>query len=325
MPQIIYDVCAIGNAIVDVITRASDRFLKEQKMQRGAMTLIDEKQAEFLYGFMKGATQCSGGSAANTAAGLASLGAMPAFIGKVRQDSLGEIFRHDMRSIGVHFDTPALAKGKATASCCIFVTPDGQRTMNTYIGACTEVSQDDVNDALIARSLVTYIEGYLWDQPNAKEAIRKALRVARLKERKVALSLSDVFCVNRHRKDFLELIDSPLDLLFANEEELYTLAETADWDTAIAFIRGRAKVAAITRGARGSVVLTEEDTIVVPARRDIRVIDTTGAGDLYASGFLYGYTRDWDLPECAELATRCASHIIQQMGARPQTPLTSLL
>lgn len=319
----LYDVCGIGSAIVDVLSKTDDQFISDNGLLKGAMMLIDEERAEYLYEFMGDAIECSGGSVANTIGGIASLGGTPAFIGKVKQDVLGEAFRNDMRSIGVHFDTIAATTGKATARCYIFVTPDAQRTMNTYLGACTGLSEADMNDALIARSKVTYVEGYLWDMPHTIAAIKKAFSIAKAHGRKSAFTLSDLFCVERHREDFLALIPT-LDILFANERELLSLMQTENFEEAKEAIRGRCPVIALTRSEHGSVVITPTDTIAVPAETGLNVVDTTGAGDLYASGFLYGYTQDWDLKRCAELATRCASAIIQQVGARPAFPLRSL-
>ncbi len=326
MQTAIYDICGIGNAIVDIIASIGEPFIAEHNLAKSAMTMIDEERAEHLYRFMQGnARECSGGSVANTMAGIASLGGMPAFIGKVKQDAPGESFRYDMRTIGVHFDTPASVQGKATARCYIFVTPDAQRTMNTYIGACAEMSEDDINDALIAHSRLTYVEGYLWDEPNAKNAIRKALRVAKEKGRKVALTLSDVFCVDRHREEFWELITSSVDILFANENELNSLTQMDDFAGARAAIRGKCPIAVLTRSEKGSVIVTKSETIEIQAGQGLKVVDTTGAGDLYAAGFLYGYAKGWDLQDCGELATKCASAIIQHFGARPEVPLTALL
>jgi sugar/nucleoside kinase (ribokinase family) len=320
----IYDVCGIGSAIVDVLTPTSEAFIAEQGLLKGGMMLIDEVRASHLYTFMKDSIQCAGGSVANTIAGIASLGGMPAFVGKVKQDELGEIFRYDMRAIGVHFDTPAASKGKATACCYIFVTPDAQRTMNTYLGACSELNEEDINDALIAHSKVTYVEGYLWDLPHAKDAIRKALKIARLKGRKVAFTLSDVFCVERHRDEFLELLPQ-IDILFANENEAISLMRAGDFAEAREKIRGKCPIIALTRSEKGSCVLSGQETIVVSAEKNLRVVDTTGAGDLYASGFLYGFTQGWDLKACATLGTKCAAFIIQQIGARPATTLNTLI
>lgn len=327
MPNTIYDVCGIGNAIVDILVSVEESFIEMHKLNKSVMTMINEERAEELYTLMKADKfkECSGGSVANTMAGLASLGAMPAYIGKTKQDAPGEAFRYDMRTIGVHFDTPAASSGKSTARCYIFVTPDAHRTMNTYIGACAELTETDINDALIAHSKVTYIEGYLWDTPSAKEAIRKALRVAKMKNRKVAFSLSDLFCVERHREDFWELITTSVDILFANEAELLSLTQKHDWESARAAIRGRCPISVLTRSEKGSQIITKMDTIEIDPGRNLKVIDSTGAGDLYAAGFLYGYTQGWQLARCGDLATRCASEIIQQFGARPHRPLTQLL
>jgi sugar/nucleoside kinase (ribokinase family) len=319
----IYDVCGIGSAIVDVLAKTDDQFITDQGLLKGGMMLIDEERAESLYEFMTDATECSGGSVGNTIGGIASLGGTPAFIGKIKQDVLGEAFRGDMRSIGVHFDTPAALTGAATARCYIFVTPDAQRTMNTYLGACTGLSEADMNDALIARSQVTYVEGYLWDMPHTIAAIKKAYSIARTHKRKCAFTLSDLFCVERHREEFLELLPT-LDILFANEAELLSLMQTTDFEKAKEAIRGRCPVIALTRSDKGSVVVTATETIEVQAEKGLTVVDTTGAGDLYASGFLYGITQGWELRKAAELATKCASLIIQQIGARPAKPLTAL-
>lgn len=323
MTRPIYDVCGIGSAIVDVLAKTDDQFIADQGLLKGGMMLIDEERAEYLYEFMAEARECSGGSVANTIGGIASLGGTPAFIGKVKQDVLGESFRTDLRGIGVHFDTPAALQGKATARCYIFVTPDAQRTMNTYLGACTGLSEDDINDALIARSQVTYVEAYLWDMPHTIAAIKKAYAIAKKYQRKCAFTLSDLFCVERHREDFLKLITT-LDIVFANEKELLSLMQTEDFEKAKESIRGMCPVIAITRSEKGSVIVTSTDTIITPAQEGLKVVDTTGAGDLYASGFLYGITQGWDLARSAKLATNCASLIIQQIGARPTTPLISL-
>ncbi|HEU5047620.1 MAG TPA: adenosine kinase [Rickettsiales bacterium] len=326
MTHTIYDICGIGNAIVDILAHADEEFIREQNLLKGAMTMIDEERAEELYGLMEGtAKECSGGSAANTMAGIASLGGMPAFIGKVKQDGPGESFRYDMRTIGVHFDTPAQADGKATARCYIFVTPDAQRTMNTYIGACAELTEDDINDALVAHSKITYIEGYLWDTPNAKAAIRKALKVAHDYDRTVAFTLSDIFCVDRHRQDFIELIGSHINILFANENELKSLYQTDNFDRAAEMVRGKCDIAVLTRSEKGSLIVTKDNTIHIEAGKDLDVVDSTGAGDLYASGFLHGFAQGMDLKACGEIATLCASEIIQQIGARPQRPLNQLI
>jgi sugar/nucleoside kinase (ribokinase family) len=325
MTDTIYDVCGIGNAIVDVLSFTEDAFLKEHSLAKGGMMLIDEARAEELYGFMESAAECSGGSVANSVAAIASLGGTPAFIGKVKSDQLGEIFRHDMRGVGVHFDTNPATSGAATARCLIFVTPDAQRTMNTYLGACTDVRVEDVNDALIAKSQVLYIEGYLWDQPHAKEAIRKAVDAAKKKGRKVALTLSDTFCVERHRADFFELIRRSVDILFANENEIKSLFEEETYETASWQAKGLCPIVVVTRGEKGAVVLLKDATIQVDAETIAEVMDTTGAGDLFAAGFLYGYTQGRGLMGCARLGNACAAHIIQQLGARSMKPLREVV
>jgi sugar/nucleoside kinase (ribokinase family) len=325
MQTTIYDVCGIGNAIVDILAETSEKFITEQHLAKGRMTMIDEARAEYLYTCMEGkARECSGGSVANSLAGIASLGGMPAFIGKTKQDALGESFRYDMHAIGVHFDTPAAAQGKSTACCYIFVTPDAQRTMNTYIGACAELTEADINDALIAHSKLIYIEGCMWDTPGAKAAIRKAMRIAKAKNRKVAFTLSDVFCVRRHHAEFMELAGS-VDILFANEQELKALMQTDSLERAIQQARGRCPILAVTCSEKGSLILTKDEVFLQEADKNLNVIDTTGAGDLYAAGFLFGYTQGWDLKRCAALGTKCASEIIQHFGARPQQSLKGLI
>lgn len=325
MTQPKYDVAGIGNAIVDVLAFCEDDFLAAQALSKGAMQLIDETRAEALYALMGPATECSGGSVANTLAGLAMLGGKAAFIGKVRNDQLGAIFRHDLRSLGVAFDTPPLAYGNGTARSFIFVTPDGQRTMNTFLGACSEVSEADIDPDVIANARVTYVEGYLWDQPTAIAAIRKAIRIAREAGRKVAFSLSDGFCVERHREGFMELVEQHLDILFANEREIMALFRTDDFEECAGKIRGKVEVACLTRSEQGSVLVTAEGARAVPAERVAQVTDSTGAGDLYAAGFLHGYTQGWDLERSARLGGRCAAAILQQLGARSQKGLKSLV
>jgi len=324
MTKPIYDVVGIGNAIVDVLSKTEDAFLKDQKLEKGTMMLIDEERAEWLYQQMGPATECSGGSVANSMAGLASLGARGAFIGKVKDDQLGSIFRHDMRATGIDFDTPAAKTGKATARCLIFVTPDAQRTMNTFIGACADITPEDIDENVIAKGAILYVEGYLWDQENAKNAIRKGLEAAQKHGRKIAFSLSDKFCVDRHREQFLELIDQHLDIVFANEQELLSLTLTDNFDAAVKQVAGKCDIMVITRSEKGSLIITRDGTETVPAEKVAKVVDTTGAGDLFAAGFLYGFSRNLPLKECAQIGNRCAARIIQQMGARTMTPLKDL-
>ncbi len=319
------DVVGIGNAIVDVLSPCEEEKLTELGLTKGSMTLIDEAMAEQLYNNMGGATECSGGSAANTLAGLAGLGGRCAFIGKVKDDQLGEIFGHDMRAAGVDFSTHASADGPATARCLIFVTPDAQRTMATYLGACGNVTEEDIDEQLVTEGSILYVEGYLWDPAHAKAAIRHACDIAKKAGKKVAFTLSDTFCVKRHRAEFLELLGGTVDILFANEHELLALFDTDDFDSACKKLRGRCEIAAITCSERGCVILTRDKTLPVSAEKVEHVVDTTGAGDLFASGFLYGVARSWELEKAAKLGNRCAAVIIQQMGARSMRPLAPLL
>ncbi|MBB4265381.1 adenosine kinase [Roseospira visakhapatnamensis] len=323
-----FDVVAIGNAIVDVLAHADQAFLDRHGMPKGAMTLIDAARADMLYDQMGTGVEVSGGSAANTVAGLAALGTRAAYIGKVADDALGRIFRHDITAIGAHYATAALVNGadgadKSTARCLILVTPDGQRTMNTYLGACTALGPDDIDEDVVAGSLITYVEGYLWDEPGAKAAIRKAAAIAHEAGRKVAFTLSDSFCVDRHRDEFLDLTSGNLvDVLFANEAELKALYQTDDLETAVAAVRDHVDVAAVTRSAHGSLVVAghDRDIVSVPAEPIDTVVDTTGAGDLYAAGFLRGLTSGRSLADCARMGGVCAAEVISHFGARPEVP-----
>ncbi|MFQ5773370.1 MAG: adenosine kinase [Kiloniellaceae bacterium] len=319
------DVVGIGNAIVDVLAQADEAFLAAQGLAKGAMTLIDAGRAEELYALMGPAVEVSGGSAANTVAGLASLGGRGAFIGKVRNDQLGGIFRHDVRAAGLTFETPAATEGPPTARCLILVTADAQRTMGTYLGASVDLGPGDLDADLIERAKVTYLEGYLWDAPAAKEAFVQAARRAHEAGRKVALSLSDPFCVERHRESFRDLVNDHIDLLFANEAEIRSLYEVEAFDAALQKARGHCEVAVLTRSARGSVILSGEEVHVIDAEPVERVVDTTGAGDLYAAGFLYGYTQGKPLYECGRIASIAAAEVVSHFGARPETPLARLV
>jgi len=318
------DVVGIGNAIVDVIAHADEAFLAAQGFAKGAMTLIDTARAEALYAAMGPAVESSGGSAGNTMAGIASLGGRPAFIGKTRDDLLGQVYRHDMTAIGVGFDTPAAPVGTPTGRCLIMVTPDGQRTMGTLLGISAELGPDDIDPKLIAAAGITYLEGYLFDPPPAQAAFRKAAEIAHRAGRRVALSLSDPFCVDRHRAAFRELVAGQVDILFANEAEICSLYQTEDFDAAAASVRGHVAIAALTRSAAGSIVLSEGLSYTVAAAPVPRVVDTTGAGDLYAAGFLYGLTRGLPLPTCGRLGSLCAAEIISHVGARPEARLSAL-
>jgi len=288
------------------------------------MALIDAARAEALYAKMGEGIEASGGSAANTIAGLASLGGKGAYIGKLRDDQLGKIFAHDLASLGVAFKTPPLKSGPPTARCLILVTPDAQRTMNTFLGACVELGPEDVDESLIASAQITYLEGYLFDPPRAMEAFRKAAQLAHKSSRKVALSLSDPFCVGRHRAEFLELVKSHIDVLFANEHEICSLYQTEHFEQAAEHVRGHCDIAVLTRSERGSNIVTKKEMLHVAPSPVARVVDTTGAGDLYAAGFLFGLTHGRDLGTCGKLGSLCAGEVIGHFGARPETSLKNL-
>ncbi|HET7486765.1 MAG TPA: adenosine kinase [Acidimicrobiales bacterium] len=321
------DVVALGSAIVDVLATADEAELDRRGLVKGTMALVDEDRAHELYGDMGPAVEVSGGSAANTMAGVASFGGSAAFIGKVRDDQLGEVFTHDIRAVGVAYDTPPATTGPATARCLVFVTADAQRTMTTYLGAATGLQPDDVDPGLVAGSRYTYLEGYLWDPPEAIAALRRAIDVATESGRQVAFSLSDPFCVARHRAEFLELIDEHVDVLFANEVEITSLFEVGTVAEAVAAVRRhrRCSVAAITLGPKGSMVVTADEVVEVPAAPVEHVVDTTGAGDLYAAGFLHGLVTGADLAACAGLGGVAAAEVISHLGARPQVPLHTLV
>jgi len=320
-----YDVLGIGNAIVDVLARAEEDFLLRHGMHKGGMALIDEERAHAIYHAMGPAMEVSGGSAANTVVGVAGFGARAAFIGKVKDDSLGRVFRHDIRAAGVAFDTAPAADGPSTARCYVIVTPDGERTLNTYLGAAQQLNSADVDADLVAASAITYLEGYLWDPPHAKEAFRKAARIAHDAGRQVALTLSDAFCVDRYRDEFLELIRAgAVDIVFANERELRSLYQTADFATAVRALRADARLAVVTRSEKGCVLVTREHTETVPANPVERVVDATGAGDLFAAGFLFGLARGADHRTAARLGALAAAEVIQHIGARPEVSLKEL-
>ena len=325
MAEARFDVLGVGNAIVDVLAPADDAFLDTHGLAKGAMTLIDEDTASRLYDAMGPAVECSGGSAANTVAGLASLGGSGAFIGKVRDDELGAVFRHDIRALGITFETLLAGDSAPTARCLILVTPDAQRTMQTYLGACVELGPDDIDPELVAAARVCYLEGYLWDRPEAKEAFRKAAHVAHQAGRRVGLSLSDPFCVDRHRADFLSLVEDHVDILFANEEEILSLYQVDTFDAALQWVRGHCEIAALTRGEKGSVIVSGDEVHVVDAALAARLVDTTGAGDAYAAGFLHGLGGDRDLAACARIAGMAAAEVIAHMGARPEISLKDVV
>jgi len=320
-----YDVLGIGNAIVDVIAFTEDDFLLSHDLAKGSMHLIDEAQAEKLYQSMGPATIISGGSAANTIVGVASLGGSGSFIGKVRNDTLGQAFTHDIRAVGVHFETKPADKGLATARSFILVTPDGERTMNTFLGACLYLGPDDIDPVTVEASAISYFEGYLWDPEDAKAAFRKAASIAHAAGRKVALTLSDSFCVDRYRDEFRALIsDGTIDILLANEHELKSLYTTSDFDSAVDALRNEGPMAVVTRSAAGSVVVDRNGVQAIPAQPIDRLVDTTGAGDLFASGFLLGHARGFDHRDAARLGAIAAAEIIQHIGARPEARLRDL-
>lgn len=325
MADIRYDVVGIGNAIVDVIAHTDDAFLARHGLAKGAMTLIDAAAAAALYDVMGPAIECSGGSAANTVVGVAALGGRSSFIGKVSTDQLGSVFRHDICAAGVAFDTPPAVNTAPTARSLILVTADAQRSMQTYLGACVELGPEDIQPALIESAKVTYLEGYLWDPPRAKEAFLKAAEVARRAGRKVALTLSDPFCVDRHRAEFHDLIERHVDILFANQAEIESLFEVERFDDALQEVRHRCEIAALTRSEKGSVIVAGDDVHVIDAEPARALVDTTGAGDLYAAGFLYGLTNGHGLVAAARIGSIAAAEVISHYGARPEADLARLV
>ena len=324
MANNIFDVLAIGNAIVDVLTRVDDDFLIEQKIKKGAMTLIDARGATHLYGQMPPGVEISGGSAANTAAGVASFGGKAAYIGKVRDDQLGEVFAHNLHTVGVSYETSPSTDGPSTARCLIMVTPDAQRSMNTFLGACQTLGPNDIDPDRVGRASIVYMEGYLYDPPAAKQAFEKAATIAEQAGNKVSLTLSDAFCVERYRSEFQNLVEGYVDLLFANEAEICSLYQTKIFDEALQFVRQKCELAVLTRSEAGSVVVSGDEIYVVDAEPVERVLDTTGAGDLYAAGFLYGCATGRDLLTCGRLGSLAAAEIISHFGARPETSLSKL-
>jgi sugar/nucleoside kinase (ribokinase family) len=320
-----FDVLGIGNAIVDVIARTEEDFLLKQGMHKGTMALIDEARAQAIYAAMGPAIETSGGSAANTIVGLSSLGSRSAFIGKVKDDELGRTFAHDIRAAGATYTTPPASDGPSTARCYVLVTPDGERTMNTYLGAAQDLHPADIDAELVAASAVLYLEGYLWDPKNAKDAFIKAAKIAHEAGRTVALSLSDAFCVDRWRAEFLQLMRSrTVDLIFANEAELHSLYQTSDFDSAVAALRPDVSTAVVTRSEKGCIVLGPDGIEAVPAFPVERVVDTTGAGDLFAAGFLSGLARGADDRTCGRLGALAAAEVIGHLGARPEASLRDL-
>jgi sugar/nucleoside kinase (ribokinase family) len=319
-----YDVAAIGNAIVDVLASADEAFLIGENLTKGSMMLIDEARAHELYARMAPGIEASGGSAANTVAGVASFGHSAFYVGKVASDPLGEIFAHDIRAIGVDFDAAPLTGGPATARCLVNITPDGERTMCTFLGASVELTESDIPAGPIEAAEILYLEGYLFDPPAARRAFEKAAFISRAAGRRIAFSLSDAFVVERHRDALLAFIDAEVDILFANEAEILALFQTPDFETAMGALMGRVKLAAVTRGGAGSLILDAAQAIAVGAESVKHVADTTGAGDQYAAGFLAGLARNLDLGACGRLGSLAAAEVISHLGPRPQTPLKAL-
>ena len=320
MTQVL-NVLTIGNAIVDVIAKVDEAFIAREKLVKGSMNLIDEARAETLYAHMGPATEISGGSAGNTAAGVASFGGKTGYFGKIRNDQLGAIYRHDMRAQGVVFDTAAAIDGPATARSFILVTPDGERTMNTYLGACVNLDEKDVDGDVVKAAEVTYMEGYLYDKPAAMAAFRAAARISQSAGRLTSITLSDSFCVERHRHDFLDLIRSSIDIVFANESEIKSLYQTQNFAGAMDAARKDCAIVVVTRSEKGCVVARGSETFEVEAHPVQQVVDVTGAGDLFAAGFLFGYTHNKPLSHCAKLGSLAAAEIISHVGARPEVNL----
>src|SRR5205085_1762557 len=325
MSEAKYDVLAIGNAIFDVLVRTDEKFLSRHGMTKGGMALIDETRAASIYRDMGPATEISGGSAANTIVGIANLGARAAYVGKVKDDQIGKLYTHDIRAAGVAYETRPASSGPATGCSYILVTPDGERTMNTYLGAAQDLTVADIDPAQIEASRIVYLEGYLWDPNNAKEAFVKAAAIAHGAGRQVALTLSDAFCVDRYREEFLELMrKGTVDVIFANESELHSLYQTADFDTALKQLRADTKLGVVTRSENGCVVVSDDGVVAVPAFPIKELVDTTGAGDLFAAGFLFGLVRNAGHENAGRFGALAAAEVIQHIGARPQTSLKEL-
>lgn len=318
------DVIGIGNALVDVISHETDGFVAAQGLAKGTMHLIDEPRARDLYAAMGPGVEMSGGSAANTIVGIASFGGQAHYIGKVKDDQLGEVFTHDLRSIGVGFDTPLATGGPPTGRSLILVTPDAQRTMNTYLGASVRLGPADIDESLIASGRILFLEGYLFDPPDAREAFRVAARMAHEAGRKVSLTICDPFCVDRHRDEFRDLVTNHVDILFANEAEVCALYQVDDFDTALQRVRGECEIAVLTRGRRGSLIIAGDEFHVIDAHPVEALVDTTGAGDLYAAGVLYGLSQRFGLAHCGRLGSLAAAEVISHVGARPAVPLSEL-
>ena len=325
MTEIVYDVLGIGNAIVDVLAKVGDAFLSERHLIKGSMTLVEAAEAGKIYADVIPERQVSGGSAANTVAGLASLGADCAFIGKVHDDELGQLFQRDIGAAGIDFFTKPLIEGAATGRSVVLVTPDAERSMFTYLGAARKLTKEDIDEKIISESRITFIEGYLWDEPSEHQAILAACEIAHRYERKIAFSVSDISCVEKHRKQMLEFIKQYVDILFVNEEELMSLFQRDDFFEVLEDVKPLVEIAAVTRDSRGSVIVNGREKIFVEAEKIRDVVDSTGAGDLYAAGFLYGLVKGRSLGTCATIGGITASEIITHYGARPEVSLRGLV
>ena len=320
-----FDVVGIGNALVDVLSQEGDGFIDRLQMAKGSMALIDTERAEEIYAAMGDTTEASGGSAANTLSGVASFGGRAAYIGRVKDDGLGQAFSHDLNSLGVRFSAVKATDGDPTGRCMIIVTPDGERTLNTYLGASATLCADHLDTDLIASAKVTFLEGYLFDRPEAKDAFRVAAAAAHDAGRQVSLTLSDGFCVERHRDDFLDLVAEGVDILFANEDEITKLYGVDTFDEGVEAVRGMCEIAAVTRGKQGSVVVTGNELVPVDVHQVPKRVDTTGAGDLYAAGFLFGLTQGRPLLECGRLGSIAAAAVIGHIGPRPGMSLAQMI
>lgn len=325
MAETRYDVIGIGNALVDVLVSVEDDFLGAEDLPKGGMMLVEADQSDALYAKLGPATERSGGSCGNTMAGLAALGGAGAYIGKVRDDAFGQVFRHDLSALGVAFETAPAGDAAPTGKCLVLVSPDAQRTMVTYLGAATELTPADIDADAIQAAKVLYLEGYLFDRDEAKAAFAKAAEIAHAADREVSLTLSDGFCVDRHRAAFRHLVEGHVDILFANEDEIKSLYEVDTFEEALDRVRGHCKIACLTRSEKGSVVVTADATNEVPAEAVDTVLDTTGAGDQYAAGFLYGYTQGMDLARAGRIGGIAAAEVIGHYGARPEVDLKALV
>jgi sugar/nucleoside kinase (ribokinase family) len=318
-------VTAIGDALVDILANCEEDFIARSGVPKGSMQLMEEPEAEALYAQMGPSTQMSGGSAANTIACMAQMGSRCGFVGRVRNDALGDVFAHDIRALGVDFPTEAATDGPTTGRCYILITPDGERTMMTYLGVAQSLSAEDLHAEQIARSDVFYIEGYMWSKPETKQAIVQAIQIAHKAGNRTALTLSDTFCVNIWRDEFNSLIDNHIDILFANEHEIMALTQATDFDGAVQAIRGRCEIAVITRSEKGAVIVTNDETHLIEAKPVAKVVDATGAGDAFAAGFLHGLTNGRSLHDSGRMGVVCAASIIAQVGPRPQDDLKALI